>query len=123
MKKDPDTKKISVVSKLPPGSIVIIVEDVSTKRTAVLEAWERFNEIPGVEVASYILTVIDRASSDENNYFPDGKPMTVKSLTKVVADEYDPKSDEGCFLCHGGSEAMKPKDPVGNWKKYFLKEE
>lgn len=123
MQKD-ENERIRFVTELPPDSVIIFVEDVSTRRTAVRESYrEAINVSPGVRIVRYILAVIDRAKSKAFDFFiyndlaPE-KPFMVKSLVTADSDEWAVESGEVCPLCQMGSKPMKPKTPAENWK-YF----
>jgi len=122
MEKD-EEGKIQLTSCLPFGSMIIFIEDVSTQRTAIREAYQKIYNIFDVEIAPYILTVIDRADSDENNFFVKNgelvnKSMTIKSLVKITPKEWDVENFEFCPLCGMGSIPMSPKNPAENWNNF-----
>ncbi len=89
-----------------PGERVLFCEDVITTGGSVGFATEACREL-GAELLPFCLVLVNRSGLKEI----DGKRII--ALIDHPMDIWDP---EDCPLCKGGSVALKPKIPEGNWE-------
>lgn len=107
--------KIELVTNIPIGKSLLLVEDFCTKGTGFKEAVsDIFIKCPGTIIYPYELVILNRGGLESINT-EDGKSFAVVALVTEKIDDWDPGT-EFCPPCEFGSMAVKPKVSDENWK-------
>ena len=116
-----DEKIIPSSEILDKSFKIIFVDDVATKGTALLEAYEciYYNDRLFIEVITKLLVPLNRSKSDSFHFPGYDKTFQIKALANVQPEEWDSNSNDGCPLCKMGSTPRKPKISPEVWKKHF----
>ncbi len=83
--------------EIAPGEKVIVVEDVVTRGTSLLEVVKCVEDAGGVVTG--LTSIIDRTGGDVE------LPFSLRSLARVKVKTFRP---DACPLCAGGQEVVKP---------------
>lgn len=107
--------KIELVTNIPEGESLLLIEDFCTKGTGFKEAViDIFTKCPNTVIYPYELVILNRgglASIDTE----DGRSFLVVALVTEKIDDWDPET-EFCPPCEFGSEVVKPKVSDENWR-------
>lgn len=105
--------RISILSQIPEGETLALVEDFCTKGTGFKEAvTDIMAKNPGVKVLPYELVIINRGGLKEIAVEGVGNFSIIPIADYRINDWL--ASD--CPLCKMGSEAIKPKATEESWK-------
>ncbi|MBI2459334.1 MAG: hypothetical protein HYV53_02145 [Parcubacteria group bacterium] len=116
MKKDKSDGRITVMTQLPIGSKLLIIEDFCTKGTGFKETvLEIKSKYPEAEVLPYELVIVNRGGL--RKIMVDGiGNFTIIPITNYRINEWEP-DPEKCPLCQLGSVAIKPKVSEESWRE------
>lgn len=100
---------------LKPGVTILIIEDLCTKGTGVTETILQIMAIrDDIRILNYIMYIVNRGTLEEVVVEGVGS-FKIIPLARRRIDEYQPGPDT-CPYCANGSEPIKAKDPVENWR-------
>jgi orotate phosphoribosyltransferase len=104
--------RIKIISHMPPGSTLLLVEDFCTRGTGFKEAVKEIkNQQPDVIILPYELVALNRGGLG-GILVEDIGPFLIISAAYYPVDDWAP---EACPLCEMGSIPIKPKETDENW--------
>ncbi len=106
--------KIVLESSIPDGATLLLIDDVCTRGTAILEAAGDIKQkCPGVKILPYDPVILNRGGLSWVQDMHVGR----FTIIPIVERKIDDWPAEKCPLCALGSKPIKPKATEENWKQ------